>query len=178
MTDSQEDIQARREAEIAERKAMDAADRAEAKRQREAEIAESKAKAAEEKRIAKEIADKKRAEAKAVQDRYMALDFTNEERYRQASRRVYYMKTNKKNIDPRSPLIDIPRRADNLLAKLKYWDKLMNQYQKDALVEHAKGNKELSEQAYNKHDEAVKNFLYQCYGIGILYGQFVEGLGL
>lgn len=117
----------------------------------------------------------KRDAKRLEKERFFARDLSLEEIYRQACQRVYFMKsTRDRVVDPTSPAYDFPRRADNLLSKLKYAESQMRKYEKKAAEAQLAGNSEDVKANYERADEYIAKLLFSAYGIGQLFNNFKD----
>lgn len=107
--------------------------------------------------------------------RYLQRDLTFDEMFKQSCARVYYMKSRKMEYTvPGSAAWDIPRVADKLLSRFKYNKKHADAA--EALVQSAIriGNEKLIAEYKTEADKHLTKCLHSHYGIGVLYGQFLD----
>lgn len=119
-------------------------------------------------------AELKRAERTAERRSNLTPNPEPADLLKRANQQEYYIRT----VDGLPlAMIDLPRRALNLVSKARYHERQAREFYQSGLVEHYKGNEEESEVLFKKHDESMKEFLYSCYGVGVLYNKCIAETG-
>lgn len=139
--------------------------------------AEQRAEERRQKNLAAIEEEKRRQARRDERERFLTPDLSLDDMYRQACTRVYFMKSKKDILlGPGEIKYDNARKADNWLSKLKYNDKKLRLHQKQAMLSLSIGKEQLAKEEYEKYDEYVSKFLYCSYGIGVLFGEFMQAI--
>jgi hypothetical protein len=111
---------------------------------------------------------------KETRNRYLQRDLTFDEMFKQSCARVYYMKTNRENLIIGGQGWEIPPVADKLLSRFKYNKKHADQA--EMLVQSAIriNNQKMIDEYKTEADKYLTKCLHAHYGIGVLYGQFMD----
>lgn len=111
---------------------------------------------------------------KETRNRYLQRDLSFDEMFKQSCARVYYMKTHREDLIIGGQGWEIPPVADKLLSRFKYNKKHADQA--EALVQSAIriNNEKMIEEYKIEADKYLTKCLHAHYGIGVLYGQFMD----
>lgn len=126
--------------------------------------------------LTKQAKERDAAERKAKRAAYLKRDYTFDEMFAQSCARVYYMKSNKHQTKPTSPEWELPKIADKLLSRFKYNKKQADM--NEALLRAAMRmkNQDLIDEYKELADKYLSKCLHSHYGIGVLYGEFLDGI--
>lgn len=125
----------------------------------------------------KKTEDEAKANRKKLKERYLSRDLSFDEMFKQSCARVYFMKTNRNvMVTPTTVAWSLPPVADKLLSRFKYNKKKADEA--EALVQAAirVGSEKQVEEYKVDADKYLTKCLHAHYGIGVLYGQFLDGV--